>query len=418
MKNKQTKLNRRKFLAASASAISAPLFLPGSIFGYNGGVAPSNKLTTMFVGIGNRGGELLGGFLHNSNYQIIGVCDCWKERVDRAADRVNNHYKNDAVAKFHRYEDILADRDDVDVIVCATPDHWHTKIAIETCMAGKDIYCEKPLTLTIEESRLIVKAARKYNRVCTGGSQRVMEDYGYMAPILQSGAIGEVKEVYAGLGNPPKYCYLPEQPIPEGLDWDRWQGQAPVAPFNSERCSGNYGGGWRNYGEYCTGFLADWGAHKFGGAMYCLGVDKEEPVELYPAGYEGSEYVCAVFKNGVRFYHAWNGPHDITFKGTEGEYRHNQTKMNPIKTVDVRRYSGGARNIADDFAFCVRNRLRPFQDFEYAAATATLCQMMAICHKVKRPLKWDAEKMVFVGDEEATRMVSRPQRYPYVIPEV
>ena len=114
-----------------------------------------------------------------------------------------------------------------------------------------------------------------------------MEDYGYMAPIIQSGAIGEVKEVYAGLGNPPIHCYLPEQPIPEGFDWDRWQGQAPIAPYNSERCSGNYGGGWRHFTEYGNGFLADWGAHKFGGAMYILGVDDEEPVELTPPGYEG-----------------------------------------------------------------------------------------------------------------------------------
>ncbi len=415
---KTSKLNRRKFLAASASAISLPFLVPGSVFGFNGGVAPSNKITLMHIGLGNRGNELLGGFLGNGNYQVLGVCDCYKSHLDHAAGRVANHYKTNDVRKFERYEDVLQ-LDDVDAIVCATPDHWHTKISVEACQAGKDVYCEKPLTLTLQESRLIVKAARKYNRVCTSGSQRVMEDYGYMAPIVQSGAIGEVKEVFVGLGNPPRPCYLPEQPIPEGFDWDRWQGQAPIAPFNSERCSGNYGGGWRNYGEYGNGFLADWGAHKFGGSMYALGLDAEEPVEILPIGYEGAKHLSVVFKNGVRFYHCWRPQeHDITIVGTEGELRHNQRNLKPLKAVDVRRYSGGATNIADDFAFCVRNRLRPFQDFQYGAATAAVCQLMAIGHKLNRRLLWDAENCRFTNDDEANRMVSRPQRYPYVIPEI
>ena len=417
MKNKRAHIDRRTFLAASASALAAPLLVPGSVFGFNGGVSPSNKIVLFHIGLGNRGNELLGGFLNNANFRSLGVCDCYKDHLDRAADRVKNHYHINSVPTYAHYEDVLQ-RDDFDAIVCACPDHWHTKISVEACQAGKDVYCEKPLTLTLQESRLIVKAARKYNRVCTSGSQRVMEDYGYMAPIIKSGAIGEVKEVFVGLGDPPRHAYLPEQPIPEGFDWDRWQGQAPWAPFNSERCSGNYGGGWRRYTEYGNGFLADWGAHKFGGAAYILGVDLEEPVELLPAGYNEQPYACAVFKSGLKMYHAWNGPHDITFVGTEGEYKHNQTKMNPIKPVEVRRYSGGATNIADDFAFCVRNRLRPFQDFQYGANTASLCQLLAIVHKLGRRLVWDSAKCEFVNDPEATRHVSRPQRYPYVIPEV
>ena len=417
MNNERTKLNRRAFFKASVCAVSAPLIIPSGVFGFNGGVSPSNKINLFHIGLGNRGNELLGGFLGNPNYHVVGVCDCYKDHLDRAASRVGNHYHSEAVVKYAHYEDVLQ-RSDVDAIVCACPDHWHTKISVEACQAGKDVYCEKPLTLTLQETRLIVKAARKYNRVCTSGSQRVMEDYGYMAPILQSGAIGEVKEVFVGLGDPPRHCYLPEQPIPEGFDWDRWQGQAPAAPYNSERCSGNYGGGWRRYTEYGNGFLADWGAHKFGGSLYVLGMDLEEPVELLPIGYEGSKYVCAVFKNGLKMYHAWNSGYDITFIGTEGAYEHNKTKMNPLKPVDVRRYSGGARNIADDFAFCVRNRLRPFQDFSYGATTAAVCQLMAICHKLNRRLQWDSANCRFVNDDEANRHVQRVQRAPYVIPEV
>lgn len=417
MKKTRMRLTRRSFLATSVGAVAAPLIVSGRVFGFDGGVAPSNVIRLFHIGLGNRGNELLGGFLGNANYRVVGVCDCYRDHLDRAANRVNERYGGDVAIKLSHYEDALQ-RDDFDAIVCACPDHWHTKISVEACQAGKDVYCEKPLTLTLQESRQIVKAARKYSRVCTSGSQRVMEDYGYMAPIIRSGAIGDVKEVYVGLGDPPRHCYLPEQPIPEGFDWDRWQGQAPIAPYNAERCSGNYGGGWRRYTEYGNGFLADWGAHKFAGATYVLGLDGEEPVEILPKGYEGSEYVCAVFKNGVKMYHAWNGPHDITFVGTEGEYRHNQTKLRALKAVDVRRYSGGATNIADDFAFCVRNRLRPFQDFQYGANAAALCQLVAIGHKLNRRLRWDSANCRFIDDPGATRHVARPQRYPYVIPEV
>jgi len=407
------KINRRGFLAAAAGC-SVPLFLPGNILGYNRGVSPSNRINMMVIGIGNRGRELTGGFCGNQNYLIRGVCDCYKAHADAAQERVNSLYGNNDCVILPTYEEVLQ-REDIDMVLVTTPDHWHTKISTEACKAGKDVYCEKPLTLTLAEGRQIVAASRKYNRICTSGSQRVMEDYGYMAPIIQSGAIGEVREIYCGVGNPPKHCYLPEEPVPEGMDWDRWQGQAPWAPYNSERCSGNYGGGWRAFTEYGNGFLADWGAHKFAGAMYVAGIDDMEPVEVLPIGYEGAEHLSVVFSNGIRMYHDLTQKHDVTFVGTEGEYRHQVSTLKPIKTVDVRRYSGGATSIADDFAYCVRNRVRPFQDFQYGAKAAAVCQLMAIGYKLNRPLKWDSENCRFIGDEMAQRMVSRPQRYPYTI---
>jgi len=411
------KLNRRGFLAAAATAAVAPMVVPGSVLGKDGGVAPNEQINLALIGIGNRANDHIGSFCGNNNFRLTAVCDCYDAHAESGKVRVDNRYHNQDCKTYKMYEDILADPV-YDAISIATPDHWHTKIAVEACKAGKDVFSEKPLTLTLAEGRQIVKAARMYNRVCSSGSQRVMEDYGYMAPVILSGAIGEVKEIHCGLGNPGRECYLPEEPIPAGLDWDRWLGQAPWAQYNGERMSGSYGGGWRNFSEYGNGFLADWGAHKFGGALYALGIDDQEPVEILPRGYDGSEYVCAVFKNGVKMYHAWNGPHDITIIGTEGEYRHQQTKLNPLKAVDVRRYSGGATNIADDFAFCVRNRVRPFQDFFYGAKTAALCQLLAIGHKLNRRLQWDSENCRFIDDDEANRHVARPQRYPYVIPEV
>ncbi len=417
MPGKQLGISRRNFLGVAATACAAPLFLKTDVLGREGFVPPSEKLISASVGLGSRGNEIIGGFANNPNFKVIGVCDCFRQKAENAAKRVNEWYKNNDCVIFEKYEDVLQ-RKDVDVMIIATPDHWHTKISIESCMAGKDVFCEKPLTLTIAESRQIVAAARKYNRVCSSGSQRVMEDYGYMAPVLQSGAIGQVKEVYCGLGAPGKTCYLPEQPIPEGFDWDRWLGQAMYAPYNAERCSGNYGGGWRNYEDYGNGFLADWGAHKFGGSLYALGLDTTEPVEITPPDGKDVQFLTLTFPNGIKFYHAISGGHDITFVGTEGEYRHGNRDLKPLKTVDVRRYSGGATNIIDDFAYSVKHRIRPFQDFEYGANTALFCQLANIAYKVNRPLKWDSAKTQFVGDDQANLMVSRAQRSPYTIPVI
>ena len=410
MKHENIQQGRRTFLKSVAAAMAVPLFVKGSVLGRDGQVSPNSQLTAMSIGLGNRGNEILHGFAMNPQSRILGICDCYTVHAERAVNRVNEWYQNKDCKQFARYEDVLQ-RDDIDYVVIATPDHWHTKITIEACKAGKDVFCEKPLTYTLAEGRQIVAAARKYNRVCSSGSQRVMEDYGYMAPVIQSGAIGEVKEVFIGVGGPPKPCNLPEQPVPEGMDWDRWLGQAPWAPYNSERCSGSYGGGWRQYEEYCNGFLADWGAHKFGGTLYALKLDTTDPVEIIPAGFRDNKNMMAVFANGIKIHH--DQSHDITFIGTEGEYRHGNRELKPLKTVEVRRYHGNATHIIDDFLYCVKNRLRPFQDVEYGANTATFCQLMHIGYKLNRPLKWNQAETCFVDDEQANRLVSHAARSPY-----
>ena len=416
MKKTSRQLSRRQFLAASAASAVLPSLIPGSALGFNGKLSPNNRLITVVVGYGNRGSEIIGDALGCADFQVIGVCDCYRAHAERGRDRINGHYKKDDARIFGRYEEVLGSGE-VDVIMNSTPDHWHTKITVEACKAGKDIYCEKPLTLTPTESRQIVQAARKYNRVVMGGSQRVMEDYGYMAPVVASGALGEVKSAYASLGGPPRECYLPAQDQPEGMDWDRWLGQAPWAPYNSERSSGSYGGGWRQFSEYGNGFLADWGAHKFGGILYCVGLDHEEPVAILPPRSEGNETdgCCAVYKNGFKMYHGGGG--DIRIVGTERTFNHggDRDKIKPICAVDIRRYKGATGRLIDDFAYSVKNRLRPFQDVQFAANTATVCQLINICYKVLRPLKWDTEKCQFIGDEQANRMVSRVQRSPYQI---
>ena len=420
MTQKSLRISRRRFLAASAMTAASPLVLSSTILGREGVIPPSEKIVMGLVGYGNRGGEISGDFLGDrNNYKMVAMCDCKKWRLDEAVARVNREYNSSDCKGYDKYEELL-ERTDIDVVAVSTPDHWHTKVAVEACKAGKDVYCEKPLTHTPAESRQIVAAARTYNRVCTSGSQRVMEDYGYMAPVIQSGAIGEVKEAFFECGPAPDDAYYPEAPIPAGFNWDRWLGPAPWVPYNEQRCSGDYGGGWRRYSDYGNGFLADWGAHKLGGILYVLGIDLLEPVEIIPnnvdAPSDRDRSVTLVFSGGIKIHHV-RKDHDITFVGSEGTYRHNQdrNRIRPKSLVDVRRYSGNTGRLAQDFAFCVRHRLRPFQDFAYGAVTATCCQLANICYKLNRPLKWDAEKTAFIGDEQANRWVSRPKRSPYEI---
>jgi predicted dehydrogenase len=296
-------------------------------------------------------------------------------------------------------------------------------MSVDACKAGKDVFCDKPLTHTPAESRQIVAAARKYNRVCSSGSQRVMEDYGhYMAAVVQSGALGEVKEAFFEAGPAPTDPYYPEEPIPAGLNWDRWLGPAPLVPYTFQRFSGSYGGGWRRYSDYGNGFLADWGAHKLAGILYVLGIDHLEPIELIPqmnSQDPRDHSVTLVYPGGIRIHHVRRG-HDITLIGSEREFRHNtdRNRIRPLRQVDVRQYNGGTTRLIQDFAFSVRHRLRPFQDYLYGAVAATACQLAHYAYALNRPLKWDAERTAFIGDEQANRFVSRPKRSPYEINDV
>lgn len=411
---KLNRLTRRQFLTAAAAACAAPCVIPARALGKNDTVSPSNRIVAAMVGLGNRGNEILNNFTANPEYQVIGVCDCYRSRAERACERVDQRYESEGCVIFPKYEEAL-ERSDIDLIIIATPDHWHSKLIVESCKSGKDVFCEKPLTLTLAENRLVVRAARKYNRIVSSGSQRVMEDYGYMAPVVASGRIGQVRDLFVGVGVPGIDCYLPEQPIPEGLDWERWLGQAPLAPFNEERFSGSYGGGWRNYGDYGNGFLADWGAHKFGGALYAAGLDAEEPIKvLLPrSGENKTDYMTLLYANGVQLHHATD--HDITIVGDEGEYRHGDQSLKPLKAVDIRRYHGGATNIVADCAYCYKNRVRPFQDVLYGARIAAACQLFNIGYRLNRDLVWDTTATAFVGDAQANRMVHRVQRAPYTI---
>ena len=425
----------RRTLLKGAAALAAPYFVPASALGKNGWKPPSERITVGFIGIGNMGGGHLGEFLGDNQLQVIAVCDVDAVKRKKARERVEDKYASDRQAgtfkgcdEYNEFERLL-ERKDIDTVLIATPDHWHAIIAIAAARAGKDIYCEKPLTLTIREARAIVQAVRRYGRVFqTGSQQRSDGDFRLACELVRSGRIGKLLKVNVGVGGPSSEAYLPEQPVREGLDWDRWLGPAPWQPYNETRCSGDYGGGWRHIRDYSGGMMTDMGAHHFDIAQWGMGMDGSGPVEIIPPKKapsirqtpdpEKGEGLVFKYANGVPVYHG--GPDGILFTGTDGKIEVTRSHLRtwpdeivrePLGANDVHLYeSPGHRQ---DWINCIRTRQRPICDVAIGASSVTTCHLGNIAYGLGRPIKWDPDKQQIIGDEEASRWLDRPKRAPW-----
>ncbi len=407
-------VTRRSFLKGAAAAAGFPYVLTSTALGAAGRPPASDRIVMGGIGMGGRGRSDMGGFLRFDEVQWVAVCDVQKRARDAAKQTVDGRYGNSDCAEHVHFRDLL-DRGDLDAVMIATPDHWHAIPAIEACTRGIDVFCEKPLTLTIREGRQMVQAARHYGCVVSSGSQRVMGDYGRQAKYVASGAIGEITECWVNVGGPSRPCDLPGKDVPKGMDWDLWLGPAPWAPYHPHRCGGAYGlggRGWRTWRDYSGGMMTDWGGHNFGGAMYAMQLDTTGPVEVLPPDGKDVERLTYVFANGIRMYRG-GGSGRISYGGTEGKCT--RAPRQEPRVHPLREYKGKG-GLPGDFIHCVRTRERCFRDFEYAHRVATVCHLGNIAYDLKRPLKWDPEKEVFVGDDEANRLLDRPKREPWRIP--
>ena len=399
--------NRREFLATAAAATALPYVITSSALGAGDRPAASERIVVGGIGIGNMGGGDLGAFLGRDDVQYVAVCDVKKGALERAKGRVDQHYKNTDCKATGDFRDILS-RTDIDAVHIATPDQWHAILVIEACRAGKDVFCQKPETRTLREGHMMVEAARRYGRVVSGGSQRVLEDYKKVVAQCWSGELGTIKSINVSVGGPSKPCYLPGEPVPDGVDWDMWLGPAPWAPYHPYRISGSFsinGTSWRSWSDYSGGSMTDWGAHHFGGATFAVDVREMQPVEvLYP---DGKDIKCLTYRfpNGLLLYHNCPGMGNLQVVGTPGETR-------PAKTVPVYKGKGG---ISGDFIACCKTRERPFRDIELAINTMSVSHLGIIAYQLKRSLKWDAAKLEFPGDAEANRLVDRARREPWIL---
>lgn len=406
VKGRGMSAGRRAFLKTTAASVAFPYLIPASAMGNAGAVAPSNRIVMAGIGIGNMGHGDLGSFLGRDDVQYVAVCDVKREVRDSQVNRVNEKYGNKDCKAYRDFREVMA-RGDIDAVHCATPDHWHAIIVIEACRNGKDIYCQKPETKTLREGKLMVDAARRYSRVVSGGSQRVLEDYRGIVDACWGGSKGVVKSINVNVGPLPTDCNKAGEPVPDGLDWDMWLGPAPWAPYHPHRCSGSYnidGTSWRSFKDYSGGGMTDWGAHHFGGATFAIDVRELEPEEVIFHHENGRKFATCRFPNGKLLHHNYpgRGNLDVDFTG------------DPLPAKSVPSYAGTG-GIYGDFIDCVKTRGKPFRDIEYAIHTATVCHLFLIAYELERSLKWDTAGQQFINDDEANRLVDVARREPWVI---
>jgi predicted dehydrogenase len=424
--------NRRQFLKISSiAAFTAPLLLP-SAWGAPSRKGPNDRIALGFIGTGTQGRGLMQGFLNHPNTQVVAVCDVDTTRREHHKNIVEEFYRIKMETDFkgctayRNFEEVIG-RKDIDAVVIATPDHWHAYIAVKACKAGKDIYCEKPLSLTIKEARAMVKAARKNNRVFqTGSMQRSSSEFRKACELVRNGRIGKVQKVIVDVGGPSVPCDLPEESLEAGLEWNRWLGPAPQRPYNSvlsPRGVHTHFPNWRNYREYSGGMMTDWGAHHFDIAQWGLGMDESGPVEIIPPeDPKANRGVRYIYANGVEMLHGDSG--GVLFIGTEGKILVNRGKFQatpeslgkePLRDNAIRLYK--SENHLKDFLDCMRTRKRPICDVEIGCRSVTVCHLGNIAYWTRLHLEWDPAKEKFKGPtaKEASKWLDRTKRKPWRI---
>ena len=414
MAAKTSRATRRQFLQGVAAAAAAPYVIPASALGAEGRPAPSDRITMGFVGVGGQGSGDMNGFMGFREVQAVAVCDVDARYRQRAKQRAEQRYAKDKAsgtykgcADYNDYRELCA-RPDIDAVFCATPDHWHALVTCEAMRNGKDVYCEKPETLTVREGRIMVETARRYGRIFAGGSQRVWQDYNWYHRWTWSGALGRLQEIWVNIGGPSGEMLRPAQPVPEGMDWDMWIGPAPWRPYNKAYHPFR----WRGCRDFSGGGMTDWGAHHIGGALFASRLhDQPLPVEVIPPNGKEHKRLTFRYANGVRMYlgGAWDGP--MGFKGTDGEVPARPGPRKAPPDIRIPNYKG--RGIFGDFLHCVKTRERPFRDIELAHRTVATCHLANIAFWLGRAFKFDPVKEQIVGDDAANRWIDRPMRAPW-----
>lgn len=425
-------ISRRQFIASSAMAAAGISIVPRHVLG-KGFIPPSDKIRLGFIGTGRQSGGLAGNFLMLDSVEMVAACDVYKAKLAGFENFVKDTYKEKTgksewkgFERYHDYKEIL-DRDDIDAVIIATPDHWHAKPSIDAANAGKHVYCEKPLSHTVEQGREMVKAARKNNITFqTGSMQRSWESFRHACELVYNGYLGEIKKVIVSVGDPAIPCDLEAEDKPEGLDWDRWIGPAQMRPFNAILAPPPEDKGWpmwRKYKEFGGGILCDWGAHMFDIVQWALGMDDTGPVELIPPKTPVPKRGLMMrYANGVEVYHyefgrGWG----VEFHGTEGTMQVSRSFLDTkpekiattvIKSSDKRLYKSD--NHYQNWIDCIKSGEKPVCDVEIGHRSATVCNIGNIAYWLGKDLKWDPEKERF-DDKEANEHLSTTYRDGYEI---
>ena len=437
--------SRRRFLGTALAAGAAPFILPS---GLRGQEAANNRLTMGFIGVGTQGRGLLGGFLsRRKDVQVVAICDVDSTRRENGRRLVREAYAKDKpegwkdVDGYNDFRELLA-RKDIDAVCIATPDHWHAIIAATAARAGKDIYCEKPLTETVAEAKALVHTVLTNKRILqTGSMQRSMREFRVACELVRNGVLGKLDHVEANFGPPGKWCDLPEEAAEPGLDWDLWLGPAPKRPYHSQlapRGVHTHFPNWRNYREYGGGMITDWGAHHLDIAQWGLGEDEGGPCEIIPAEKaNATEGGTLLYRSGVPVLHKHNG-RGVSFFGANGTVHVNRGKFELImngqtvakfwdkadgtalpvelgkaekdylKDAKVKLYD--SRNHQEDFINCVRSRKAPITSVETGARSVIACHLLGFSYYYGKRFKWDPVKADFAPGEGDPKWLTRDYR--------
>jgi predicted dehydrogenase len=456
------KSTRREFITTAAKGVAAssviagfPAIVPASVFG---AFAPGNRINVGAIGTGriSRGHDLPGLWQHDIA-RIMAVCDLDSRRVQDAKKLVNEYYAGktgrpyDGVATYADYHELLANKD-VDAVVISTPDHWHALIAIQAVQAGKDVYLQKPASLTIAEGRALSDAVHRSGRIFQIGSQqRSTAQFRYAAELVRNGRIGHLKEVQVGLPGDPAGDDEPTMPVPKNLNYDMWLGSTPVVPYTEKRVHPQVGydsPGWLRCEQFGAGMITGWGAHHIDSAHWGMDTEFTGPIEIWGTAefpkkglwnVHGPFRTEGLYANGVRMIVSGEFPNGIRFEGSDGWIfvsRGNEavTGSDPVaKLNDAQALAASnpaiiksvigpdeihlpeSREHHLNWFESIRSRRQPIAPVEVAHRACSACLLHHMAMKLKRKLFWDPVKERFKNDDQANSMLSRPQRKPYVI---
>lgn len=425
-------------LKGGAGAILVPYIVPGHVFG---GLAASERLTMGMIGLGSMGMRHVEGFLQEDDCRIVAVCDVDASRRRAAIEQINKHYGSADCAQYNDFRELIG-RGDIDTICISVPDHWHAIIALEGVRAGKDIYGEKPLALTVAEGRVLVDEVNRYGCVWqTGSWQRSTAHFRFGCELVRNNRIGKLQKVEVGIGpgfkspTEPTVDRIepqPVQPVPQGFDYEMWLGPAPWAEYTEKRCHWNF----RWILDYSGGQVTDWGAHHIDIAHWGMGCDETGPVEvagkgIFPAdglwdAAADYDFQCK-YADGLTMRVASNNhiPQGVRFIGKGGWVHITRAglKTEPANLVKERigpdeihlsKPSGDNRQgHRRDFLDCVKTRSVTISPVEVGHRSAIPCHLGNIAMILGRPIRWDPKGEQVLGDATANRMLGRAMRSPW-----
>lgn len=436
------RISRRGFLKRGAGLVAAPTIIPSGVLGNAYAAPASERITMASIGVGSRGTDLLNLFRDMKECQVIAVCDPFTDRRLKAQKETNEKYgmKNGCDA----YNDLreMVAREDIDAVVVATPDHWHVRAALAAVRAGKDVYVEKPLGLSLEQGQILRRDVRANKRIFQYGTQqRSQEDFRAACEYVRNGRIGKLERIEVWSPQSEPGGSTAEIPVPEGFDYNLWLGPAPMKPYTADRCSRL---GAFYISDYALGYIAGWGVHPLDIAQWGNGTDDTSPIHYSGTGefpppdslYDTSTKwdIECTYANGVKMRYMsenlakpivmayrpeWNS-HGTTFFGPEGWISVDRGGVYASKPELIKGKLGAdgvplykSDNHGKNFLECIRSRKDPICPIETAVNVDAISQLSDICLRVNRDIAFDPKTETISGDEEAAARLKREMRDPW-----